>query len=145
MQLLRILFAPYMDRVTMEGPDFSIGPDAAFGMSSALHELAMNAVKYGSLSTPAGRLDLSWSIQHNELGPHLHFDWLERNGPVIRKPRKLGFGSKLIKTVIERQLNGTVEQVFLPGGLQVRIVITLTEEKSAQNRLQIGQPAGAPA
>jgi PAS domain S-box-containing protein len=145
MQLLRILFAPYMDRVTMEGPDFSIGPDAAFGMSSALHELAMNAVKYGSLSTPSGRLQLSWSIQHNELGPHLHFDWVETNGPVTRKPRKLGFGSKLIKTVIERQLNGTIEQVFLPGGLKAHIVITLTEEKTAQNRLQIGQPTGLPA
>jgi two-component sensor histidine kinase len=134
-----------MDRVTMDGPDFSIGPDAAFGMSSALHELAMNAVMYGSLSTPNGRLELAWSVQHSELGPHLHFDWVEKNGPVIRKPRKLGFGSKLIKTVIERQLNGTVEQVFQPDGLQVHIVITLTEEQSAQNRLQIGQPSGVPA
>jgi len=145
MQLLRILFAPYIDRVKLNGPDFSIGPDAAFGMSSALHELAMNAVKYGSLSTPKGELELTWSIKHNDLGPHLHFDWVEMNGPVSRKPRKLGFGSKLIKTVIERQLNGTVEQLFLPSGLKVHIVITLTEEQSAQNRLAIGQPTGAPA
>ena len=139
MQVLRILFAPYIDRVNFDGPDFSIGPDAAFGLSSALHELAMNAVRYGSLSVPEGQLDLSWSIKLSDLGPHLHLDWIEKNGPVCRKPRKLGFGSKLIKAVIERQLNGTVEQLFLPGGLQAHIVITLTEEQSAANRLTIGQ------
>lgn len=145
MQLLRILFAPYIDRVNFDGPDFSIGPDAAFGLSSALHELAMNAVRYGSLSIPEGRLDLSWSIKRSELGPHLHLDWIERNGPICRKPRKLGFGSKLIKAVIERQLNGTVEQLFLPGGLQAHIVITLTEEQSVSNRLTIGQAGDAPS
>jgi PAS domain S-box-containing protein len=130
MQVLRILLAPYVDKVTFNGPDFAIEPDVAFGLTSALHELAMNAVRYGSLSIPAGRVELSWSIQRTEAGRELRLDWIESGGPAVRRPRKLGFGSKLLKAMIERQLNGTVEQLFRPDGVRVHILVKLVEEQS---------------
>ncbi len=59
--LLRVLLAPYIDRVTLSGPEVFLEPDPSFALSSALHELATNASKYGSLSSAAGTLDLSWT------------------------------------------------------------------------------------
>ena len=48
--LLRVLLAPYLERVTLTGPEVFLEPDPSFALSSAVHELATNASKYGSLS-----------------------------------------------------------------------------------------------
>ena len=143
MQVLRILLAPYAEKVNFNGPDFALEPDAAFGLTSALHELAMNAVRYGSLSVPTGKINLTWSIKRTEAGRQLSLEWVETGGPVVRRPRKLGFGSKLIKAMIERQLNGTVEQMFQPDGVRVHMVITLVEEQSPTMPL-VASGANAP-
>ena len=55
--LLRVLLTPYLERVTLAGPDVFLEPDPSFALSSAVHELATNASKYGSLSVPDGQLD----------------------------------------------------------------------------------------
>ena len=59
----------------------------------------------------------------------LTLDWVERNGPPARRPRKLGFGSRLVTLVIERQLNGEVHRTFARGGLIVHMVVPLTHER----------------
>ena len=103
----------------------------------------MNAVRYGSLSVPTGKINLTWSIKRTEAGRQLSLEWVETGGPVVRRPRKLGFGSKLIKAMIERQLNGTVEQMFQPDGVRVHMVITLVEEQSPTMPL-VASGANAP-
>ena len=45
----------------------------------------------------------------------LTLDWVEKNGPPARRPRRLGFGSRLIGLVIERQLNGEVHRTRSPA------------------------------
>ncbi len=57
---------------------------------------------------PRGSLDLSWSVSRTERGMTFVLDWVEKNGPPARRPRRLGFGSRLVGMVIERQLNGEV-------------------------------------
>jgi two-component sensor histidine kinase len=59
----------------------------------------------------------------------LALEWVEKNGPSARRPRKLGFGSRLIALVIERQLNGEVTRSFGRKGLTVRMVVPLTHER----------------
>src|SRR2546423_14679932 len=110
--LNRVLLAPYIDRVTLSGPDVFLDPDPSFALSSALHELATNASKYGSLSSAAGKLELSWTVERGDRGLRLEFDWKERGGPVPKRGRRVGFGSRLIRMVIERQLNGQVTRTF---------------------------------
>ena len=128
-EILNPLLAPYLDRVTLAGPDVFLEPDPTFGLSAAVHELATNASKYGSLSARAGRVEVAWSVQRTELGLTLLFDWKESNGPPHKRSRRPGFGSKLIHTVIERQLNGKVQQSFGPKGMETKLTIPLTHER----------------
>jgi PAS domain S-box-containing protein len=135
-ELIRVLLAPYIDRVTLSGPDVFLEPDPSFALSSALHELATNASKYGSLSSAAGKLELSWSVQRAERGLQLALDWKERGGPVPKRGRRVGFGSRLIGMVIERQLNGEFERKFGPKGMEARLVVPLSHERWPQRPTQ---------
>src|ERR1043165_5822879 len=120
--LLRVLLAPYLERVTLTGPEVYLEPDPTFALSSAVHELATNASKFGSLSGAAGRLDVNWTVNRTESGLVLDLRWSERGGPAPRRARKNGFGSRLIEMVIQRQLDGQVERTFGPKGLDVRLI-----------------------
>jgi PAS domain S-box-containing protein len=130
--LIRVLLAPYIDRVTLSGPDVFLEPDPSFALSSALHELATNASKYGSLSSAAGKLELSWAVERADRGLQLAFDWKERGGPVPKRGRRVGFGSRLIGMVIERQLNGSVTRTFGPNGMEAKLVVPLSHERWPQ-------------
>jgi two-component sensor histidine kinase len=129
MELLYIVLGPYLDRVSFSGPNIDLEPDPIFNLSAALHELAANAIKHGSLSRPKGQLDLSWTVSRTERGMTLILDWVEKNGPPARRPRRFGFGSRLIGLVIERQLNGEVHRSFSRHGLTVHMVVPLTHER----------------
>ena len=129
MDLLYVLLGPYLDRTTFDGPNVDLEPDPVFNLSAAMHELADNAVKHGSLSQSKGQLDLSWSVGRTERGIALTLDWVEKNGPPARQPRRLGFGSRLVSLVIERQLNGEITRSFTRQGLSVHMVVPLTHER----------------
>jgi PAS domain S-box-containing protein len=128
-ELLRVVLGPFLDRTTFSGPHVDIEADPMFSLSAALHELASNAVKHGSLSRPQGRLELSWSTAPTKRGMTLTFDWVERNGPPARRPRRTGFGSRLIGLVIERQMNGKVDTSFTREGFAMRMIVPLTHER----------------
>jgi two-component sensor histidine kinase len=129
MDLLYAVLGPYLDRITLTGPNVDLEPDPVFHLSAALHELAANAIKHGSLSRPKGRLELSWSISRTHRGSTLALEWVEKHGPPARRPRRLGFGSRLVELVIERQLNGEVQRTFARSGLTVKMQVPLTHER----------------
>ena len=128
-ELLRVVLGPYLDRISFDGPNVDLEPDPTFSLSAALHELADNAVKHGSLSRQQGRLELSWSLARAEPGRALIFNWVERGGRPARRSRRRGFGSRLISLVIERQMNGKVERNYGRAGLAVRMSIPLTHQR----------------
>jgi two-component sensor histidine kinase len=129
MELLYVVLGPYIDRATLEGPNIDLEPDPVFNLSAALHELAGNAIKHGSLSRAKGQLELRWSVARTNRGVTLTLDWTEKNGPPARRPRRVGFGSRLIDLVIERQLNGEVTRTFSKKGLAVKMLVPLTHER----------------
>lgn len=128
-ELLRVVLGAYLDRTSFDGPDVDLEPDPTFSLSAALHELAANAIKHGSLSRPKGRLELNWSVARTERGMTLTLNWNERNGPPARRPRRAGFGSRLIGLVIERQMNGLVHRSYTREGLSVRLIVPLAHER----------------
>ena len=116
--LLRILdeeLAAYKigDRISVQGPDVLLPPVAAQTLALAFHEMATNAVKYGSLSTPAGRLLVAWRIERDRL----ELEWRESGGPSVTEPTKSGFGTKMIFASIEQQLGGRATLQWQSEGL----------------------------
>lgn len=79
-------------RVRLSGPGISLDPKAALSLSLLLHELATNAVKYGSLSVPDGIVEVGWRKQDDALV----MTWNERGGPPAAPPERTGLGSRLI-------------------------------------------------
>ncbi|MGB7253364.1 MAG: HWE histidine kinase domain-containing protein [Xanthobacteraceae bacterium] len=128
-ELVNVVLGPYAERASLDGPDIDLEPDPVFNLSAALHELAANAIKHGSLSRSTGQLELRWTASRTRRGMTLTLEWLEKNGPPARRPRKVGFGLRLIDLVIERQLNGEVNRTFSRKGLAVKLVVPLTHER----------------
>jgi PAS domain S-box-containing protein len=66
-ELIRSQLAMYLDReeeqVTIGGPAVTLKPEAAQNLGLALHELAINAAKFGALSVPDGRLSVTWRLR----------------------------------------------------------------------------------
>src|SRR3984893_684956 len=86
LDLLYAVLGPYLDRASLNGPNVELEPDPVFNLSAALHELAANAIKHGSLSRSKGQLELRWSVSRAQRGMTLTLDWLEKNGPPARQP-----------------------------------------------------------
>lgn len=100
------------------GPDIVLNPRATHALTLALHELGANAVKYGALSTEAGRIDVRWRTLDNG---GFELEWIESGGPIVSPPTHRGFGSTLLERVTGRELGGAALLDFRPEGLHVRI------------------------
>ena len=74
-----------------------LSPQQAQNFTLALHELATNSAKYGSLSKNTGKVEVSWTIKPNPSGSVLKFRWQESGGPRVNAPTRQGFGTLLIK------------------------------------------------
>lgn len=96
-------------------------PRQVVPMSLILHELVTNAVKYGALSKQGGLVHLSWRTSVEQGKTFLHIDWREENGPLVTRPTRSGFGSKLIELSAVQGLRGAVELNYEPTGLRVHI------------------------
>ena len=99
------------------GPEAHLGPKAATAMALALHELATNAAKYGALSTPEGRVSLTWGLEGEGEARRLHMTWRESGGPAVAPPEKTGFGTRLIEKGLTSELRADVRLDYAPGGL----------------------------
>jgi PAS domain S-box-containing protein len=97
--------------------DLTVLGDVAAGLALLLHEMATNAVKYGALSRPEGRI----SLQAEDAGPGLAaLHWRERGGPLVEPSNRRGFGSRLLQAAL-RQQGGKVEPAFEPEGFSARM------------------------
>jgi len=109
----------HQTRCSLSGPAVLLGPNAAVTLNMAFHELATNAVKYGAFSTPYGRVDVAWA--HDVEGRSVVVDWRESGGPAVAIPTHTGFGSRLIEQGLTRELGGSAQLTYLPGGLWCRL------------------------
>jgi PAS domain S-box-containing protein len=84
-------------RFDISGPDVSLGSRATLSLSLLLHELTTNALKYGSLSNPTGKVTIGWEFRGRDGEPELRLEWRERGGPAVVEPNRSGFGSRLMR------------------------------------------------
>jgi PAS domain S-box-containing protein len=103
-------------RVT--GPSRMLEQESAQATAVAVHELTTNAVKYGALSVPDGRINVEW--QYNA-GRRLLFRWTETGGPRVSAPRREGFGMRVMERMFGGHLNGAVNFEWREEGLVCEI------------------------
>lgn len=108
-------------RLAVSGPDVGLAPETAVAMHMTVHELAVNATKYGALSVEGGRLDVTWAVDRRETPGSLEFQWIERGGPPVAVPSARGFGSRLIEQGMAKELGGEAQILFDPEGVQFRL------------------------
>jgi PAS domain S-box-containing protein len=108
-------------QVTMSGPYLDVTPKHALALSLAVHELATNAIKYGSLTRGEGRVAVQWFVQEGLLTLH----WEERGGPTVTPPTRKGFGTRLLEDILIRDLGGSTELYYDPSGLRCTITAAL--------------------
>jgi two-component sensor histidine kinase len=94
-------------------------PQLAQSLAIAFHELTTNAVKYGALSVPTGRLEVDWQAKDNQL----RVRWIECGGPPVTKPTRHGFGTDVIGRMIREQLQGDLVIDWRPEGLSCELSV----------------------
>jgi two-component system CheB/CheR fusion protein len=123
--VMRFEAAPHVRRrdenFTLEGPELLLTPRAALTLALVTHELTTNAVKYGALSAPAGRVLVKWSVTGLRDRRCVIVEWRESGGPKAKAPKRRGFGRKLIEEGLSYELGGTAELRFDSGGFTCRI------------------------
>jgi PAS domain S-box-containing protein len=119
--LVRAQLAPFADligsRIVVRGSALRLNAATVQAIGLALHELATNAGKYGSLSTERGRVDVSWGLANNTFT----MSWTEREGPPVYEPERRGFGSIVMKIMAERSVGGAVDLDYASPGLTWRL------------------------
>jgi PAS domain S-box-containing protein len=104
-------------RIALHGPALRLTAASVQAIGLALHELAVNAGKYGALSTAKGCVDIRWGID----GDTFSMSWTERDGPPVSPPARRGFGAVVMGSMAEHSVGGTVDLDFSPSGLTWRL------------------------
>jgi two-component system CheB/CheR fusion protein len=127
--LVQTIVSPHLDpegeedeRVVVQGSDVPVGGRAATSLALLLHELATNAAKHGALSSPIGRVRLSWFVDDDELLVH----WEEQGGPSLDgPPAGEGFGSLLVRRTVTGQFGGRMSHDWKREGLILHLSLPL--------------------
>lgn len=107
-------------RITLSGPDVELPSQLAVTLGMAIHELTTNAVRFGSLSAPEGKVDVTWSVTIAANGRRLDFEWVETGGPKVKKPRHKGFGTRLVDIVLPGQIQAKADITYAREGVRVK-------------------------
>src|SRR5262249_10324070 len=110
--LVRHQLEPYATEANMmiSGPDVMLSAEVTQAVAMVVHELVTNAAKYGALSTPGGRVSLTWNLgSSGDAPPVLLIEWHETGGPPITAPRRSSYGTNLIRDLIPHELGGKVD------------------------------------
>ncbi len=121
--LLTEELGPYMHglgAIQLGGDEAVLTPKSALSLSLAVHELATNAAKFGSLSQAEGLVSVSWRV--SDRGSMI-LTWRESGGPQVVPPRRRGFGSTLIDRALALETGGSSTIDYAPTGVVCEIML----------------------
>lgn len=112
-----------MEQIGFEGTDVYLSPTAALHVGLALHELAVNAASYGSLSTSGGRVAIRSRIDRSREAPTLVLEWQESRGPLVRTDHDARFGTSTLERIVPNSVGGEAKLEYHPDGLRYRLSV----------------------
>lgn len=137
-EIVDLTLRPYHSKTTarfhIEGPEVILSRDAGTTMALCLHELVTNAIKYGALSTPQGKVSVVWRVS-NEEEPILSIEWLERDGPPVVEPNQAGYGTRYVRSALAAILGEKPFVSFEPEGLRCVVSGRLSKVAETKSRL----------
>jgi PAS domain S-box-containing protein len=99
-ELVTEVLTPFLtrakDNIRIDGDAAWVLPEVTQSLALTLHELATNALKHGALSTPAGHILISWSVDRGS-PRQLRLTWREEAGPPVTEPTTHGFGLTVLR------------------------------------------------
>jgi PAS domain S-box-containing protein len=122
-QVLENVLRPFVDPgrpspIAIKGPPLILKEGTAGTLALAAHELATNALKYGALKSPTGRVSITWSARREADGIQVRLEWRETGGPPIQvQPKGQGFGTRVIRTAVSREREGRTQIAYERHGL----------------------------
>ena len=112
------------DRIELRGDRTQLSGRQAAYLAIVFQELVAKAVKYGALSTPHGKLNITWHLSLN--GSHkLHLEWIETGMTNLAVPDKIGRGTHTIVRIVNNYL-----RTFESGGMTCSFEIDLESLKA---------------
>jgi len=127
--IVRQTLGPHAEgrRFDLDGPPVRLNPQQAVSLSLTLHELATNALKYGSLSSEEGTVAVTWNVALDGQGRrHMNLLWSESGGPPVYKPEQTGFGTRLITRHFGGESGGSARLVYASSGLRCILELPLS-------------------
>jgi two-component sensor histidine kinase/CheY-like chemotaxis protein len=109
-------------RFHFNGPDIKVASSAVIAIAMTLNELCTNTTKFGALSTPAGSVEVAWTIDEEKR--RLCLTWIERGGPPVQPPTRRSFGTRMMES-LGQQLNGQVQLSYEPSGFVYSLDVPL--------------------
>jgi two-component sensor histidine kinase len=126
-EVVRSALKPFLvneSSLEMHGQPVFLKADAVHTLSLVLHELATNALKYGALTRPKGRIVVSWELDGADVkSPRFRMSWREIDGPPVLPPQRTGFGTEVINHAPQHGLGAQVTLAYDPAGLKWSIDI----------------------
>jgi PAS domain S-box-containing protein len=125
--ILETELGPYATagRVRLDGPEVHLDARPAVVLGMAVHELTTNAVKHGALAAASGRVQVGWKIDDRGGEGVLAIDLCELGGPALAAQPSPGFGSRLLRQTITRELAGQLDIRFEREGVCCTIAVPL--------------------
>lgn len=125
--LISVLLAPYDEkdasvRIRVSVPKINVSEAASTSLALVIHELATNSAKYGALSSPRGSLDVSCTVDDDDIA----ITWAESGGPAVSPPTTPGFGSKLVHQSMSAHLGGSISFEWSEDGVVVLLQMKMS-------------------
>jgi CHASE1-domain containing sensor protein/two-component sensor histidine kinase len=113
----------------LDGPHVLLNERQAHAFGLVAHELLTNALKHGGLSPQGEGLRVAWSVMRGRLTVIWQETFAVSAGS---QPNESGFGSRLIDASLKGELSGTLTRRFREGGLEITLVIPISDQNEAK-------------
>ena len=120
------ILARSTSRVQFSGSRLRLQPRVVVALSQCLHELLTNSQRHGALRDPEGTASLTWAPC--DAGTGFSLSWIEAGGRAPNIISDEGFGTKIIRISIERQLGGACSFSYGVHGFRFRAVVPLQSD-----------------